>query len=242
MSPEIIQIIEEDLNYLQTKYNWMIKTISSSIYSGNYDPDINGFTIIYFIPPDFSAYSKDINTEIANISKKMIFLATDFIPPETQVNVGQFGAATGNNISYPTVVARSGNLSINYIENSNQDVFTLHNFWVEYMDGILKGKIKPDASFLNDEYPILDYVGAAYVIKFNKNMSKITYIGKASGIFPLSLNPKQIFGDRSKNEISLLSVNYTCMRFDNATLGLTNINTTNKLSIDIFNEFAVQVQ
>ena len=242
MQPEIIQTIEEDLKNLQTKYNWMIKIISSSIYNGGYDPDINGFTIIYFIPPDFSAYSKDINNEIANISKKMVFLATDFIPPDIQVNIGQYGAATGNNISYPTAISRSGNLSINYIENSNQDVFTFHNFWVEYMSGIIKGKIKPDDSFLNDEYPIIDYVGASYVIKFNKNMSKITYIGKATGIFPLALTSKQIFGDRSKNEISLISVNYSCMRFDNATLGLTNINATNKLSMDIFNEFAIQVQ
>ena len=208
MITEITQLIETDLNNIQNKYNWMIKTINSAIYNGTYDPDINGFTMIYFIPPDFSAFPDNVNEELKNISKKMVFLATEFIPPETQVNVSQYGGGSGNLMPFPTGIGRSGNLSINYIENSEQEMLTFHNFWIEYIDGILKGKIKPNNSFLTDDYPIIDYMGGAYVIKFNKNMNKITYIGKASGIFPLSLNTKQVFGDRSKNEVSILSIPY----------------------------------
>jgi|GEM_PF-2862423 hypothetical protein len=197
-----------------------------------FSPDINGYTLIYMIPPNLSGAGGE--SALINISQQFPFLALDFTPPETTVKTTEETSGSSISIPYSTGTSSGGQLSINYIEDSNLNVVNYHNTWVEYIKDVVYGEISPDKDYI--ESGELDYATSAYVIKFKPDMKTLTYIGKATGIFPMNVPSKEVIGNRQSNELSMVSCNYSCAMYTAYITGGINSWVLENLVTDL-NEF-----
>ncbi len=175
----------------------------------NFSPDINGYTLIYMVPPNLSGAG---GTEtLTNMARQFPFLAIDFTPPETTVKSTEETSGASIGIPYSTGTSSGGQLSINYIEDSNLNVVNYHNTWVTYMGDVIYGRLSPSEHYIDTGE--LDYATSAYVVKFKPDMKTLTYVGKATGLFPTNVPSKEIIGNRQSNELSMVGCNYVCAMY-----------------------------
>jgi hypothetical protein len=174
----------------------------------NFHPDITGYSLIYLVPPDIPLVSDD---NPLFVDGWIPFLAIDFTPPESNLHVVEESSGGGNVIPYATRVARNGSLSLTFIEDSNLRILDLHNYWVGYIDDLIKGRKDPPEEYMNEvDSAELCYATSAYIAKFKPDMRTLTYLGKAVGVFPINIPAKEVIGNRQSNELSTVTVNYTC--------------------------------
>jgi hypothetical protein len=206
---------------------------------GYFSPDINGYSLIFMLPPDLSGLKLD-TVKMQQITKKFVFLAIDFTPPAIQVSTGNVSSAVGG-IPFGTLVSRGGQCSITFFDTSELGTFSYHKVWVDYIDLVTKGVLCPKTKYLtptSSEFGSIDYMTSAYVVRFRpvtgslKLGDDIVYIGKATGIFPLNIPDKEVIGKRDIAELTLLPMSYACARYDQL---VANIGTGNDEWI--FNEF-----
>jgi hypothetical protein len=197
------------------------------LYDSGFHPDINGYTLIYLLPPDLSGYFKKspltrIETDRAILSTPL--LALDFSPPEIQVTSSNIESGASVILPYATGVNRHGQLSINFIDNSKLEIYKMHETWVNYMEEVIYGSTSPDDKYITTG--MIDYATSAYVVKFKPNItdnkSSILHVGKAVGIFPANQPTKEIIGVRGTHEITMVPMNYTCSAYVTATMGQSN--------------------
>lgn len=208
-------IVDNDINqFLQ-----YVMTYFNSQLFNFFNPDINGFTLGFFIMPPFLSLDRtkiDVNW-LYDVQKLITFASIDYTPPQRQVESERAKARVGG-IPYATEISPTDQLSVTYIDNSNLDIYAFHCRWVDYMKDLLEGFTKPDSSYLDysqpDMYGALDYAGSFYILKCDPSMSCIKYVGKATGIFPLGLPNKEIFGQRTTNEITTYPMSYACTYYE----------------------------
>lgn len=213
--------------------NNIVNYMTSSLLK-HYNPDINGYTLIFFIPPvlsgmninqqDFikggiTSYKDDTTFEkLNNLSKFMTFAAVDFTPPQEQVNTDKIASRSGA-IPFVTEVMTSEQIMVTYIDNVDLSIYKFHQIWLYYMWEIIEGKIAPSEQFYqytndnNANYGAIDYAGAFYIVKYKPDMQTMTYIGKCIGVFPQSLPSKELIGQRTSNELTTLPFNYLCAAY-----------------------------
>ena len=196
-------------------------------------PDINGYVLIFMVPPDLSGYrlGANANQEVVTneglygdypmnyyheVAKLVTFAGIDFTPPTQQISSDKISARVGG-IPYATEVTESEQCSITFIDTIDLDVFQFHHMWLEYIRDVLHGWIQPAKEYLQNEVPIIDYMGSIYIVKYRPTMRDITYIGKAMGVFPQGLPSKELIGARTSNEITTLPINYYVSAFREAT-------------------------
>lgn len=233
----------------------------------NFNPDITGYTLLFMIPPEFSspsfanllASNKTISNTISSLlstvgmspqvvnsvndfAKVYPFMATEYTPPQTQVQNAQIQTRSGA-LSYASDVHSTETISVSFLESSPLTIYKFHLLWVEYIRELLKGNIEPDKKYLeestNDDplsyYGAQDYLASLYIVKYIPDMKTITYIAKCVGVYPLSLPSKELIGTRSANDICILPFEYSCIAFREYVDGL-NINKW------IFNELSDVLQ
>ena len=203
-------------------FNKMLR--GATLDNENFMPDINGYSLIFMMPPDLSGYSIGGNRHDGyyNIAKKFVFLAMDFTPPAVQVDMASVSGSSGG-IPFGTKVTKGGQCSITFLDTSDIEVFKFHKLWVDYIDKIVKGSLTPQSKYLdpnNAAFGAVDYMSSAYVMRLKpvagvKN--NILYIGKAIGIFPLNLPDKEVIGRRDTNELTTLPMTYSCARYVQTT-------------------------
>ena len=209
-----------------------VLTYLTSNMMGQYNPDINGYTLIFFVPPALSGLTipqKDpwsgekivkgdveVVTKLHNLSKFMTFAAIDFTPPQEQVNTDKISSRSGA-IPFATEITTSEQVGVTYIDNIDLAIYKFHQVWIYYIWEIIEGKIKPTAEFLNENNPsyfgAIDYAGSFYVVKYKPDFETVTYIGKCVGVFPQSLPAKELIGQRTSNELTTLPFNYLCAAY-----------------------------
>ncbi len=133
----------------------VIKYFYQQLYR-DFAPDINGYTMVFFIPPHLSGYQNNINLEgldmlydqidpnsyMSTVGKIMTFAAVDFTPPQSQVRTESVSTRSGS-IPIASEVSESETCSITFIDNSNLDIYMFHHLWVEYIREILEGTVEP---------------------------------------------------------------------------------------------------
>jgi len=205
-------------------------------------PDINGYTLVFFVPPDLSGYRVNVETESGSfdgervyaqtkesymgiVSKIMTFAAIDFTPPQSQVRVETISTRSGS-IPIASEVSETDTMSITFLDNRQLDIYMFHHIWVEYIREVLEGTIEPDPSYYDpeyldefgedDNYGAIDYAASCYIVKYKPDMKSITYAAKCVGIFPQSLPNKELIGSRTTNEVVTLPFTYSCSGFREA--------------------------
>ena len=209
----------------------------------HFNPDINGYTLIFMVPPAFALIDQNYNEFIWNFSKLVAFAATDFSPPQIQVQSESISSRSGG-VPYATEVLPSEQCSVTYIDNQDLDIYRFHYIWIEFIKQLIEGFIPvwgdhedpfvyngqltssrdiPGKEYLqytynglNDTYGALDYAASIYSVKYNPTMKEIQHIGKATGIYPQSLPTKELIGQRTANEITTLPFTYFCAYYEEA--------------------------
>ena len=188
-----------------------------------FNPDVTGYNLIYLIAPDLSSpIVKDDNTFMQQIAQQSSFLAIEFGPPETTVKATEESSGASIRIPYATGKSSGGQLSINFIEDGDLNITKFHTIWVNYISDVIYGDLSPDPKYFtpnNPEFGALDYATSAYVVKFKPDMKTITYIGKATGIFPINMPSKEIIGSRQSNELTMVGMNYMCADYNSVIMG-----------------------
>lgn len=178
----------------------------------DYNPDINGYTLCFLVPPPFMSSEIYDFDRLASFQKFVCFSAIDFTPP--QINIEQESLNhQGGAIPYAIGVTPSNSCSVTYIENSGLDIYYFHEVWANYIKKLIMGTVCPNTDYLDrnsPNYGVLDYVGSLYIVKFIPTFTNITYISKCIGIYPQALPNKELIGQRSANELTTLPFNYYC--------------------------------
>jgi len=233
---DIFEINESALKYF---YKQLFK---------QYNPDINGYTLVFMLPPDLSGWDKDFTklysqdgpSFVFDTSKFVTFAAIDFTPPTHQVNTEKVSSRTGA-IPYVTEVTNTEQCSITYIENSNIDIYHFHHMWIEYMRAVVDGFVSPASKYLDPTnltfFGAIDYAASIYTVRYLPNLRDIRYINKSIGVFPQSLPSKELVGQKSSNELTTLPFTYFVSGYREATWREQNhwlIKEFNDLVIKIF--------
>ncbi len=225
--------------YLDSVFNSpeteVVKFFYQQLYR-DFSPDINGYTLVFFVPPDLSGYKNlagsplysqdDPSSYMSAVGKIMTFAAVDFTPPQSQVRTENVSTRSGS-VPIASEVSESETISITFVDNGYLDIYMFHHLWVEYIREILEGTIAPDDAYYytfkdNNEpidlefYGAIDYAASCYIVKYRPDMKTVTYVSKCVGIFPQSLPNKELIGIRSANEIVTLPFTYSCSGFREA--------------------------
>jgi len=130
----------------------------------DFAPDINGYTLVFFVPPDLSGYNANIRSSNANFNGNMLydqidkdsymqtvgrimtFAAIDFTPPQSQVRSENISTRSGS-IPIASEVSETDNFSITFLDNIHLDIYMFHHIWVEYIREVLEGTIEPDSKY-----------------------------------------------------------------------------------------------
>jgi len=191
----------------------------NSQLTGKFNPDINGYSLCFMVPPPFLALQnigKYNKAYIESFRKLTVFSSMDFTVPQRQVQSEKFSARTGG-VSYATEIDVSTQGSVSYIDNIDLDIFNFHSLWIDFMHELLLGYIEVPSVYLDaksDMYGALDYAASMFVIKYSPTMQRILYLGKMTGVYPQTLPNKEIIGQRSSNELSIIPITYVCSWFE----------------------------
>lgn len=208
----------------------VIKFFYQQLYR-DFAPDISGYTLVFFVPPDLSGYRVSVRSALYDqvdpssymsvVGKIMTFAAVDFTPPQSQVRAENVSTRAGS-IPIASEVSESETISITFVDNNFLDIYMFHHIWVEYIREILEGTIEPSPEYYTenkiglygiDNYGAIDYAASCYIVKYRPDMKTVTYVSKCVGIFPQSLPNKELIGTRSTNEIVILPFTYSCSGF-----------------------------
>jgi hypothetical protein len=231
-------IVSNYLNSTLQNLPKQLRYLQNDIHYKEFHPDINGYSIITMFPPHLSGDGA-ADSLITDACDRINFLALDITPPEVQLKNSQIGSGKNIMMSYGTGSERSGQLSINYVESNNLEIFTMHQVWHEYVSRVSVGDIDPSGEYMSGKAPIIDYMANAYVARYNPGFDSLLYLGKAAGIYPINLPSKEIIGARSANELSMVPMNYNCIYYATAT-DIINGGSRND-DLGIFQDFADQI-
>ncbi len=213
MSATILEYIDQVFSEKED----VLKYFYKHLYK-DYSPDINGYNLIFMLPPDLSGWKSDYPTlykpektsKFFDISNFITFSAIDFSPPTHQVNTEKISARSGA-IPYATEISHTEQCSITYIENHEIDIFHMHHMWIEYIRAIIEGFVEPEGKYItpgNPEFGAIDYCTSAYIVRYAPDLKTIRFIGKCVGIFPQTLPSKELIGQRTSNELTTLPFTY----------------------------------
>ena len=139
--------------------------------------------------------------------------ATDIDIPQLNIEYDTLSGRV-RNLNYASKVHFASDFSINYIDDNNKNFFKYHETWFKYVEASKKGFFKK--SILHNTYKgdpsdyFIDvpYFNAVWVAIFDSFSTNIRALIKILGVSPINLPFKQIIGDRGKNELTTLNMNY----------------------------------
>lgn len=200
---------------------------------GSHDAHVNGF---YYIQMVSGTWADTYNTSTGNdqtpdtidstfrksnylsvypdelfnkFSSNYGMYATDIDIP--QLNI-EYESISGKNrsLNYASKINFAGDFSINYIETHNNLIFRYHEAWFKYIEALKKGYINITIPTNTDtSYTIpVPYFNAVWVVIFSPFTTNIRGLVKILGVAPINLPIKQVIGDRSKNEMTVINQNY----------------------------------
>lgn len=99
----------------------------------------------------------------------------------------------GNSIAYGRITDASravDTFSVSFEEDRDLHISKLHNYWIDYIEGVNKGFYMPRDLYLMDKQ--LDYACAVYFFLCAENGEDIIYWTKIYGVFPTNI-PGSVF-------------------------------------------------
>jgi hypothetical protein len=182
-----------------------------------YNPLTHGFSLFILIPPYLSApeykevfgepFMKPSNNEqnfFKTYIKSVPVLAFDFKPPQINTKISEDKLIKGT-IPHIDEIIPSNSIDVTYYETKELLVYTFHKIWLDYIDDVKMGRIKPEDSIWENGY--LHYAGAAFVLRFTSELD-LVYLGYAVGLIPTGRDPSSIVTTQTHQDVSTVSFTY----------------------------------
>ncbi|MFA7127880.1 MAG: hypothetical protein WC136_01775 [Sphaerochaeta sp.] len=167
-----------------------------------------------YSPEEYGEFSDGLDSDFfKNIGKTYPTYATDIDIPQLNIEYDTLSGRV-RNLNYASKIHFASDFSINYIDNVNKDFFKYHETWFKYVEACKKGYFKKSALVNNykgdpgDYFIDVPYFNAVWVAVFDSFSTNIRALIKILGVSPINLPFKQILGDRGKNELTTLNINY----------------------------------
>lgn len=193
-------------------------------YDNGYDYDINGFSLVFFMPPHLSGFnwptpdlllSPSSSNSLGLSYLDFITFALEFTPSDVSIEKGTLGLVASDTFDYPINIHATTDVSLSYLDTSDLKLYAFHSIWVRYIHAVISGMTLPRNEYLDadNDFDVIDYLGSLYVLKFDADMLKPRMIGKALGIFPNAVPFKEQIGPKGQHQITISNVSYTCSYF-----------------------------
>jgi hypothetical protein len=204
-------------HFIKTWLTEKIDTFLSTGFAGGI-PDISGYNVIFLKPPILSGLLWNPLKTVKYFYNCLdtVFLAQDYNPPEIQILNNEIASTMNLRVPYGVGRSSGGNFTISYLENATLDVYEMHHSWFHYIEQVILGEVQPTELYYSDK--TLDYATCAYVIKYKPDLRSITYIGKAIGLFPVSIPTKEVVGTRNNYQTTVYTVPYICTDYQDVIL------------------------
>lgn len=200
-----------------------LKYIYKKLFS-ELSPDVSGYTLLFMVPPVLSGFKDTLGNSNYNqfgssffgqFAKITPLLATTYTPPSIQLNTSALSGSSGTQ-HFASELNITDNMTVTYVDTINLDVYAMHVTWLDYIYQILEGTLKPSQDIIDKR--IIDYAASFYFVKWQPDMETLQYIGKATGCFPKELPSGDVIGNRSANEFTNVTFNYTVSDYREATI------------------------
>lgn len=90
------------------------------------------------------------------------------------------------NLPGPLINSLTGDTtSIGYVDNRNIDILKLHKVWLDYIEHVSRGTMKPSANAITNRF--IDYTSSIYYFTLDMDGETIQYFQKLTGCSPISV-------------------------------------------------------
>lgn len=188
-------------------------------------PDLNIFTSINMVNDDFKKRYEfvDISRDLDILKQLQISLSTDngfinmitnftetFDTSDDVIKTDETAAAfMGWNIVYGGTASdsrKADTFSISYTDDRDIHLYKLHSTWVEYIDLVKKGAIKPRIHYIYNR--MLDYASSLYYFLVAEDGERIIYAAKYTGVFPTNIPHSTFSWSRGEGPKPKYSISY----------------------------------
>lgn len=88
----------------------------------------------------------------------------------------------------------AGEISVNYIDDYNLDIFKTHKIWVDYISKVYRGEFSPKVKYKQSK--TLDYAVALYYFVLGPDGETILFWSKYTGVFPTNTSSSALSWDK----------------------------------------------
>lgn len=101
----------------------------------------------------------------------------------------------------------AGEISINYIDDRNLDIYKMHKVWVDYISKVFRGEFSPKKKYKHSK--TLDYAVSVYYFLMAQDGETILFWSKFTGVFPTNTSSSTFSWDRdSMIKLPEVSIKY----------------------------------
>lgn len=198
-------------------------------------------------------YLAAMNPEIMYMLTKDYSSSHDFIPylqgraeslqiPDYQIRTSEFTVPFYSyKFAYPTVTNESitgGSFDITFRDDSDLRIMKMFDFWIYYMDAVMKNKMKPSKTHINGNF--FDFMCSVYEIVCDPTSERILFWAKYTGCFPTSVPLSNLSHNRKSNVDSSVSISFQYMMVEamepRVIADFNNNSSHEGTFVDVYNE------
>lgn len=169
-------------------------------------------------------YLAAMNPEIMYMLTKDYSSSHDFIPylqgraeslqiPDYQIRSSEFTVPFYSyKFAYPTVTNESitgGSFDITFRDDADLRIMKMFDFWIYYMDAVMKNKMKPAKTHINGNF--FDFMCSVYEIVCDPTSERILFWAKYTGCFPTSVPLSNLSYNRKSTADGSISISFQYM-------------------------------
>lgn len=101
----------------------------------------------------------------------------------------------------------AGEISINYIDDRNLDIYKMHKVWVDYISKVYRGEFSPKIKYKHAK--VLDYAVSVYYFVLAQDGETILFWSKFTGVFPTNTSSSTFSWDKdTMTKMPEISIKY----------------------------------
>lgn len=223
-SSELINYIQSNISTVfgnagPSEYYRLAYDLGLKLLDKKFNPHINGFYYVSVEPGTWVDYKNrpgnycdDFSSAISDFKNNCSTYITDIDIPNLTL---EYDAVSGKarSINYATKTSFASDFSLNIMNDYDSYCLKYIDSQFKFISDFKKGTIEPEQSSLyisqsGDNFTDIPYFDAIWVAIFKPFTFQISCLIKILGVAPVNMPFKNVMGDRAKNEITSLNMNY----------------------------------